>query len=715
MSAVPARIVVVADPVEAERMSRWLAAAGLGEVQAADGGDGTLAELSQRPADVVVLCAGLAGFDALVFSLALREQAPNTHTALVLVGEQRGPVRTALDAIDFGADRFLRRPLSRAALEFAVRSCLELAAGVAGAVIKAQPGAGGVSTPLALGEVIHAATPGVMPARAADVSSDVAVHALIHRLEEATTEAIDAFLHDLTENTLASPDAYPAAPDPAAPDHPPARDLADSGEYAHYSAVASASPPASAQAPRRHPTEVVTIMPARRAAATDAAAAETGTLVSEVRKHMSAVEARWFGPATGTDPALGARAAVEPPPGDIDLDAIAAATVPGILPREARARSPQPGPLSDEPDRALPPAPTVRGDLRDEEPAFLIARLWREGFSGRVTFRRGDVHKGVYFEDGRPVFATSNLPHDRMGDLLYREGKITREQHARSREIVAETGRRMGEILVEMGFLKRRELLPAVRRHVEDVVYSLFSWDSGAYATTPGDTAAGERIRLATHPAALVLEGIRRKISPERLRARLGGPGAVVTPLKRDEIAQALIDADLSPEERRVAELFDGRRTLAEVAAAPEAAGLDPAAVYHLAHGLAALGLVRVTDRGRELPSAGRSGSQPMAPASAITGAGDLAIDRERVLAKHAHARDADYFTVLGVRRDATSFEIRRAYEAARRDYAAEAFPKEVQRDLQAELAEIALVLDEAQRVLRNDQVRAQYLANLRE
>src|SRR6185295_2920363 len=162
-------------------------------------------------------------------------------------------------------------------------------------------------------------------------------------------------------------------------------------------------------------------------------------------------------------------------------------------------------------------SPVARGDLREEDVAGLIARLHRERYNGRVTLRRGDAEKSLFFEEGRPVFATSNLPHDRMGDLLYREGKITREQHARSREIVAETGRRMGEILVEMGFLKRRELLPAVRRHVEDIVYSLFAWDSGAYGTSPGDGGArDEKIRLAAHPTAIVLEGIRRKIGLER-------------------------------------------------------------------------------------------------------------------------------------------------------------------------------------------------------
>src|SRR5690606_33945759 len=159
---------------------------------------------------------------------------------------------------------------------------------------------------------------------------------------------------------------------------------------------------------------------------------------------------------------------------------------------------------------------------------------------------------------GRPVFASSNLPHDRMGDLLYREGKITREQHARSREVVAASGRRMGEILVDMGFLKRRELLPARRRHIEDIVYSLFAWDSGEYAAIPGGAAAGEQIRPSRHRAAIGMEGLRRKYGLDVLELRLGGPDTVGV-LRDGRSVEALVkDLDLGPAERRVIELCNG-------------------------------------------------------------------------------------------------------------------------------------------------------------
>ena len=348
--------------------------------------------------------------------------------------------------------------------------------------------------------------------------------------------------------------------------------------------------------------------------------------------------------------------------------------------------------------------PPARGDLADLDVATLLGRLLQSRFTGRVQLRRAGAEKTVHFEDGRPIFATSNLPHDRMGDLLYREGKITREQQQRARDLVVESGRRMGEILVEMGFLKPRELLPAVRHHIEDILYSLFAWDSGEFAISPGDPP-GERIRLTRHPAAIVLEGVRRKYGAELLEARLGSPAAVVAVRSSRQLGAIAAVADLSPPERAVMQKLDGERTIEQVA---EAAQVDHVVALQLAFALVALGVAEVVDHGpaaADRPTPVRS--------RALVGETDIAIDRQRVLAKHALVNEADYFTLLGVRRDATSFEIRRAYEAARRDYASVGFPPELQRELAGQLVEINQLIEEAYQVLRDERVRRSYHQNL--
>ena len=58
----------------------------------------------------------------------LRDMVSRDRMVIVLVGDDTGPIRTALDAIDMKPDRFVSRPLSAKALRFAVQSGLETVA-----------------------------------------------------------------------------------------------------------------------------------------------------------------------------------------------------------------------------------------------------------------------------------------------------------------------------------------------------------------------------------------------------------------------------------------------------------------------------------------------------------------------------------------------------------------------------------------------------------
>jgi hypothetical protein len=239
-----------------------------------------------------------------------------------------------------------------------------------------------------------------------------------------------------------------------------------------------------------------------------------------------------------------------------------------------------------------------------------------------------------------------------------------------------------------------------VRRHVEDIVYSLFGWERGTYHIALEPQPSAERIRLSRHPAALILEGIRRKLDHTSLEQLIGPPSTVIEVRDRERLGGIVDMGDLASEERGALAAFDGQADLTQVA---QIAGVDVADVLPLAWGLCVLGLATVRRTDAEVP----------ADSTALVGEIDLAIDRERVRARWQLVTDADYFALLGVRREATGFEIRRAYQAARRDFDADCFPGDLRVELARELDDIAHVLDEAFRVLRDDRLRQTYLANL--
>lgn len=477
---------------------------------------------------------------------------------------------------------------------------------------------------------------------------------------------------------------------------------------------------------------------------------DRSTIARRLDRELSELERRLFPEAA---PASRYRDDYDDAMSDIDLDSIGIDTLPGIAadqlepPAERRrsngngngdaevpagstaplfrlAESPSRVELASAIDHPLPPAPQPaldeEGELADHDVAELMARVQASGFTGRIRFTRGEHEKRLYFDEGAPVFATSSYPNDRLGDLLWREGKLTREQMQKTRELSVEPGRRTAQTLVEMGLLKSSEIFPALRRSVEEIFWSLFGWDDGSYQIGPEQPPTDERVRPSGHTWALIIEGVRRKYSFERLLELVGPPEVVLTPTTA--LDRALGDANLSKAERSVAALFDGERSLSQVTLAmSESPGsaLSESALYALTWGLQAVGALR---QGGGSEQAVRSASTLVSGPSFDRRQGarngdvndsDRTVDRERLLAKRAQIADCDYFSVLGVDRQASTHEIDRAWERLRGDFSPERFPTELRAELDGAFNEIREVLDEAHRVLRDDAMRRAYRENL--
>ncbi len=423
-----------------------------------------------------------------------------------------------------------------------------------------------------------------------------------------------------------------------------------------------------------------------------------------LERELAAAEQRLFPGSPPSRPSLG--------DADVDLDTLGVDTLPGIeaelglLPRDAALAMggaplavptplARPGPL---PPRAAPldapPPPDAQaavddsGDLGETGLPELLARLYRAGFTGRLLLRRGDGERAIFFEAGHPVWATSNLPHDHFADLLWREGRLSRVEHARAVGMPPAEARRLAADLVQRGALPRGELFPALHRHVEELLYGSFAWDRGTWQLSRH--APDERLRIDAHPYALALEGIRRKYGLERLTEKVGPPSTVIASTPALERVAAL--AGLSdPERAAVGRLADRALTVEELR---ERAGLGEAAAYALAHALLAFGAAA------RVAAAEQSPFRPP-------------VDRERALAKHAQVSDCDYFEILGVPREATPFEIRRAWERLRMEFSPDRVAAPVREQFADRLAEIAEVIDEAYRVLADDAVREAYRAHL--
>jgi hypothetical protein len=220
-----------------------------------------------------------------------------------------------------------------------------------------------------------------------------------------------------------------------------------------------------------------------------------------------------------------------------------------------------------------------RGRLEEETLPEMLATIHRYHVPGVMELERDGVIKHLYIIDGDIIFADSTAPEERLGDVLLKEGRLSKGQlNVASDELVRSEGKRLGEILVELGFLRSEELGPAVRRQVQKILWSLFNWDRGEVTFRVGRFRESEVYKITIPTARAILDGCRKISDGKAITARLGGRNAV---LKRLDVPSHLARLRLQAGERGLLEMVDGRKTLFELCeAGPFSAGINARVLF---------------------------------------------------------------------------------------------------------------------------------------
>lgn len=355
--------------------------------------------------------------------------------------------------------------------------------------------------------------------------------------------------------------------------------------------------------------------------------------------------------------------------------------------------------IADRPRRRVPLPLERDGDLSTLEVPRLLCKLYRSRFTGRLALATGRVEKAMWFDGGAIVYARSTAGHDRLIDGLVRRGLVTREQYDEARRMIESAPRRAGQVLVEAGFLKQSELVSALQDHLARIVDSTFAWSEGAWTLEP-DVRCDEPVLMAIPTPVLLVEGIRERLEPAQLWGLVGGPrahprlrdAAATNPAARRELAE---DLRLGPGEEEWLERFDGQRALADLLAEPDAREDELLPLVHALH------VLELLDVHREPLPVPRVADDP------------ASVDRRRVEDRLELAREADYFALLGLPRDATRADVRHSYTELMRTFTDDWLESTTRDAMAGELAELRAALGEAKDVLQDDALRSAYLAQL--
>jgi tetratricopeptide (TPR) repeat protein len=203
----------------------------------------------------------------------------------------------------------------------------------------------------------------------------------------------------------------------------------------------------------------------------------------------------------------------------------------------------------------------IEGALQDVSLPDILQLLAMGRKTGCLTLTDRSNFGYIYLGDGRVIYASVLNRPDRLGELLVRNGAITREQLAEAIDAQAEErNSRLGTLLVRRGVLDEEVLGRFVRLQIEEAVYHLFTWSQGSFHFDADQVPDEDERFLVQLPAEnLLLEGARRVDEWSLIEKKIPSFDLVFEVVK-DPADDP--DVELTEHQRRVLPLVDARRTV---------------------------------------------------------------------------------------------------------------------------------------------------------
>lgn len=189
----------------------------------------------------------------------------------------------------------------------------------------------------------------------------------------------------------------------------------------------------------------------------------------------------------------------------------------------------------------------------------IVSAAAQNGWRGELSVLDGELVRRILIDQGALKAAFSNVPSERLGEVMVSLGAITADQLARC-VLQATEGRRFGEIALEAGFVDRQHLFAMLQAQAERIFQSALLVTSGRYTfvlTDDDDDAPAMTLHMPIQN--LLLESVQKMDEMALFRERI--PSSALCPVLTEVASRRTLSESLRP----ISHLSDGSHSIMEI------------------------------------------------------------------------------------------------------------------------------------------------------
>ncbi|MBN2714459.1 MAG: DnaJ domain-containing protein [Deltaproteobacteria bacterium] len=360
------------------------------------------------------------------------------------------------------------------------------------------------------------------------------------------------------------------------------------------------------------------------------------------------------------------------------------------------------------------PKPIAQGNFSKTPFAHILVYVHNKRLHGTLAVRQEPHEVFVYFRNGSPARVSSTEPGKRLGEVLVEIGELTHAQLQESLAEVRRTGELHGQALVRMGFVDGATLVAGITEQMMARMLTVFQFGNGDYAFYEGVDLIpqGPSELIDLNSWALLMAGIRKygkemNLSP--YLSSLTGKSFFLADV------EGLRDFRFNSKERMLCrKLLESPQDMVSLT---KWDALDRDVVVGILYVLLITKMLKVispeevantqrqmsTQSLESLPPEQRQGSWPP----------EVQEMRDDIQNRAAKVSSQNYYELLGVAREATTADIRKAFFRLAKTYHPDRAAKPGLEDLRETLAYLFANLSEAQNTLIDLDSRENYDASI--